>query len=299
LEWMQTLRKAINYMEKHLLHDCTVEEIAANVNISPFYFQKGFKIMTGYSIGEYLRNRRLYLAALEVIRNEEKIIDLAYKYGYDTPESFTKAFSRFHGVSPMQIKAQPYEIKTFLPLQISISIKGGNIMDFRIEKLDAFSIIGLERLFQYDGAFQEIPQFWQEFCGKYLKNWDGELEKCCIGRYGVSIDEEMNGKNFRYLIAGKYHSEIIPEGFKVVKIPALTFAKFRCVGPMPEALQAVNTRIFHEWLPGNEAYEIAAGYNIEMYSKGDINARDYLSEIWIPVKKKATPEIKLTNQSKK
>jgi AraC family transcriptional regulator len=82
------------------------------------------------------------------------------------------------------------------------------------------------------------------------------------------------------------HMEIIPEGFKVVEIPALTFAKFRCIGPMPEALQAINTRIFHEWLPGNEEYEIAAGYNIEMYSKGDINARDYLTEIQIPVKKK-------------
>jgi Uncharacterized protein conserved in bacteria len=273
-------------MEKHLLHDCMVEEIAENVNISPFYFQQGFKIMTGYSIGEYLRNRRLYLAALDVIQNEEKIIDLAYKYGYDTPESFTKAFTRFHGVSPMQIKAQTYRIKTFLPLRISISIEGGNIMDFRIEKTDAFLIIGLERIFQYDSSFHEIPKFWQEFYGKYIKNCDHELEKCCIDMYGVSIEEEMNGKDFRYLIAGKYHNETIPEGFKVVEIPALTFAKFRCIGPMPGALQAVITRVFHEWLPGNEEYEIAAGYNIEMYFRGDINASDYISEIWIPVKKK-------------
>lgn len=248
-------------MEQHLLEDCTAEEIAETVNISPFYFQKGFKIMTGYSIGEYIRNRRLYLAALEVLRNEEKIIDLAYKYGYDTPESFTKAFSRFHGVSPMQIKTQPHKIKIFQPLQISISIKGGEIMDFSIEAMDGFSIIGLERIFQYDNAFQEIPKFWGEYCYKYLKKCDGQLEKCHIGMYGVSIDEAMNGKEFRYLIAGEYHQEIIPEGFKVVEIPALTFAKFRCVGPMPEALQTVYTRIFHQWLPENKEYEIAAGYN--------------------------------------
>ncbi len=286
MEWMQALRTSIDYMEANLLKDCTVEEIAQTVNISPFYFQKGFKIMTGYSIGEYIRNRRLYLAALDVVKNEEKIIDLAYKYGYDTPESFTKAFSRFHGISPMQIKVQAYKIKPFQPLQISISVKGGSQMDYSIEQMEAFQVIGMERIFQYDSAFDDIPKFWEEYCNKYMNQYDQELSKCCIGMYGISIDEEMEGKDFRYLIAGNYKKTTIPEGLTVEKIPALTFAKFRCVGPMPEAIQAVNTKIFHEWLPGNAEYEIAAGYNIEMYSKGDTRAVDYVSEIWIPVKKK-------------
>lgn len=286
MEWTQALRKSIDYMEKHLLKECTVEEIAKAVNISPFYFQKGFKIMTGYTIGEYIRNRRLYLAALDVVKNEEKIIDLAYKYGYDTPESFTKAFSRFHGIPPMQIKGQAYKIKTFQPLQISISIKGGSQLDYSIEQLEAFQIIGMERIFQYDSAFDDIPKFWEEYCNKYMKKCDEELKECCIGMYGISIDEDMKGKDFRYLIAGNYNEKNIPDGLKVVKIPTLTFAKFRCVGPMPEALQAVNTRIFNEWLPGNAEYEIAAGYNIELYTEGDTHSTDYVSEIWIPVKKK-------------
>lgn len=85
MEWTASLRKAIDYMEEHLLEDIGAEKTAQAVHISPFYFQQGFKIMTGYSIGEYIRNRRLYLAGLEVIKREEKIIDLAYKYGYDTP----------------------------------------------------------------------------------------------------------------------------------------------------------------------------------------------------------------------
>lgn len=286
LEWMEALRTSIDYMETHLLKDCTVEEIAQTVNISPFYFQKGFKIMTGYSISEYMRNRRLYLAALDVVKKEEKIIDLAYKYGYDTPESFTKAFSRFHGISPMQIKGQAYKIKTFQPLQISISIKGGDQLDYTIEQMEAFQVIGFERIFQYDSAFDNIPKFWEEYCSKYMKQCEEELRESCIGMYGISIEEEVEGKEFRYLIAGNYKGTKIPEGLTVETIPALTFAKFRCIGPMPESIQAVNTRIFHEWLPGNAEYEIAAGYNIELYAKGDIHAADYVSEIWIPVKEK-------------
>lgn len=285
MEWTQVLRKSIDYMEQHLLSDCKIEDIAMHVNISPFYFQKGFKLMTGYTIGEYIRNRRLYLAALDVIQGDEKIINLAYKYGYDTPESFTKAFNRFHGISPMQIKNQSYKLKAFQPLQISIAIRGGSQIDYTIESMDAFQVIGIERVFQYETAFQKIPKFWSEYCREYRNEFMEKLRDCCIGMYGVSIAEGMNDKEFRYLIAGKFHGEKIPEGLHVVEIPAFTWVKFRCVGPMPETLQALNTRIFHEWLPGHEEYEIAGGYNIELYDDGEIKDIDYKSEIWVPIKK--------------
>ena len=98
MEWTESLRGAIAYMERHLYEDIGADDVAEEVHISSYYLQKGFRIMTGYSIGEYIRWRRLYLAALDVISGEEKVIDLAYKYGYETPESFTKAFSRFHGI---------------------------------------------------------------------------------------------------------------------------------------------------------------------------------------------------------
>lgn len=286
MEWVETLSKSIDYMENHLLEEVTVEDIAKHVHISPFYFQKGFKLITGYTIGEYIRNRRLYLAALEVIKGENRIIDLAYKYGYDTPESFTKAFSRFHGASPMQIKGQAHKINLFHPLQISITIKGGRGMEYRIEALEAFQVIGIEKTFRYDSAFANIPKFWDEYCHLHIQKYGYVLEMCCIGMYGISIEEEMNYKDFSYLIAGTYQGESVPKGLKVVQIPALTWAKFRCVGPMPEAIQALNTKIFNEWLPGNSHYEIAAGYNIEFYSEGDTRATDYMSEIWIPVKEK-------------
>lgn len=130
MEWTESLRSAIGYMEKHLLDDISADDVAEAVHISSFYLQKGFRIMTGYSIGEYIRYRRLYMAALDVAAGKEKMIDLAYKYGYETPESFTKAFTRFHGMSPAQIKKDVHKIKTFLPLKILIQIKGGN--DFKM-----------------------------------------------------------------------------------------------------------------------------------------------------------------------
>lgn len=139
MDWTEALKRAVNYIEEHLLEDISVNDIAENVYVSSFHFQRGFKLMTGYTINEYIKDRRLYLAALEYTGSDVKVIDLAYKYGYDTPESFTKAFSRFHGVSPSQFKRDTKKIKPFLPLKISISIKGGNDMDYVVEKMNSFS----------------------------------------------------------------------------------------------------------------------------------------------------------------
>ena len=315
MEWLTSLRKAIEYMEEHLLADIGAREVADAVHISPFYFQKGFKIVTGYSIGEYMRNRRLYLAGLDVIKGgdtsqgstlhkgrnnvyaEEKIIDLAYKYGYDTPESFTRAFSRFHGVSPVRLREQPYRIRVFLPLTVEISIKGGNSMDFKIEKRESMRMIGFKRTFSYDTSYQEIPKFWDEFCAQYCGKdcrYDDvpnreeirqTIAECMVGEFGVCLDDIGDGEQFRYYIAGAYQGGEVPEGMKVIEIPASEWAKFKCTGAMPQTLQTVNTRIFSEWLPGNREFEMAFPLNIEWYSGGDTGSGDYESAIWIPVKR--------------
>ena len=286
--WMEALKKAIDYIEAHLLEPLTVEDVAREVYLSPFYFQKGFKLITGYTIGEYIRNRRLYLAALELAGDGVKVIDVAYKYGYDTPESFTKAFTRFHGMSPMQLKGQKYNLTPFYPLQLEVSIKGGDRLDVRIEKMPAFKVMGFTRAYRYDTAFDEIPDFWKE----YIDNPDSFqlIQKYCVGNYGICVDMDagMKKETFQYMIAGPYpgEGEDIPEGMSIEEIPELTWAKFRGMGPMPHAIQNLNTRIYKEWLPGNPEYEFAAGYNIEMYSSGDQYAADYISEVWIPIRKR-------------
>ncbi len=297
MDWLESIRRSVDYMEAHLLTLQGAAEVADAVHLSPFYLQKGFKVMTGYSVAEYVRNRRLYLAALDIIAGKEKMIDLAFRYGYDTPESFSRAFSRFHGVTPTQMKTEPASLKVFLPLKIKITIQGGNKMDFYVEERDSFQVIGYERCFAFEDSYQKIPQFWSEVCGQKMKSLcagkapeNEEEEVICssgVGKYGICIDD-MGKTGFRYLIAGDYRGGKVPEGMTVYEFPALTWAKFRCTGPMPEALQAVNTKIFSEWLPGNPEYEIAFPGNVEWYSEAsDMRAADYESEIWIPVRRKA------------
>ena len=297
LEWLESIRKSINYIEHHLLEENVSEMIAREVYMSPFYLQKGFKLITGYSISEYMRNRRLYLSALDIIASKSKIIDIAYNYGYNTPESFTKAFYRFHGFTPLQIKTDPMKLKVFLPLKISISIQGGNDMNYVVEKVENFKVIGFQREFEFESSHQEIPKFWGEIFSQYIKTLhakekpENEIEEAIcnynIGDYGVSIDDIGRGGKFRYIIAGEYTDGNVPLGMSVYEFPDMEWAKFSCNGPIPGAIQSVNAKIFSEWLPGNLEYEIAMGANIEWYSKeGDTKDLEYESQIWIPVKRK-------------
>ena len=128
MEWLTSIRTAIDYMEEHLTDNISAQDVADRVYLSPFFLQKGFSLMTGYGIGEYIRNRRLYQAALDLKETDDKVIEIAFRYGYETPESFTKAFSRFHGATPSQVRGGA-AISTFLPLMIKLSIQGGNQMD--------------------------------------------------------------------------------------------------------------------------------------------------------------------------
>lgn len=295
MEWTESLKTAVAYMEAHITENFRADDVAEKIHMSTFYFQKGFTILTGMNVGEYIRNRRLYLAALDLTAGREKIIDIAYKYGYETPESFSKAFRRFHGCTPSQAKNDTSKIKVFLPLRIHIEIKGGNDMDFTVEKVEAFKVIGFQREFSMDSSYREIPKFWDAFANQYLIRLfesgpkDAVDKAICdnmVGEYGVCIDDIGGNGKFRYLIAGKYLGGGVPDGMTVFKFPNMNWAKFKAVGPCPGALQAVNTAIFKEWLPGNPDYEIAAGYNIEWYPRGNADAPDYESGIWVPVKHK-------------
>ena len=134
-------------MEAHLQDDISPQDVAVQACVSPFFLQRGFSLMTGVGIGEYLRNRRLYEAALALRSADEKVIDIALRYGYDTPESFTKAFARFHGATPSQVRSGQASIRAFLPLTIKLTIQGGDRMDFRIASMFGFKVIGFQREF--------------------------------------------------------------------------------------------------------------------------------------------------------
>lgn len=292
MDWMESLRRALDYMEAHLREEIGIEEVAQAAFLSPFYLQKGFKILTGYTVGEYLRCRRLYCAGLELASGEEKIIDLALRYGYDTPESFAKAFRRFHGCSPHQVRSGAGALRPFLPLTISITLQGGKDMDYKIEAMEAMTLIGLRRQVPFENSYGIIPAFWDEFCrqckaGQNPPEVQRAVEANGIGEFGLCAVGCPEDRAFDYWITGVYRGGPVPEGLETITLPALTWAKFRCVGPMPGGLQTVNTYIFKEWLPGNPDYTIAQGINLEWYSMGDTSAADYESGIWVPVVKKS------------
>jgi len=283
--WMEAIAAAIQYVEDHITDELTVAMVADHVNISSFYFQKGFAMLCGFTISEYIRNRRLALAGNDLATGDERIIDIAMKYGYDSPDSFARAFSRFHGVTPTAARRDRVMLKSFAPLKIKLTLEGGYLMDYRIEKKEAFTVIANAKVFPYDGAKESVPQFWQE-------HYQTGKGKTVMGEYGINIDEKMGNDTFEYLIADSYtEGKKVPEGFVTRTIPELTWAVFPSVGAMPDALQDVNTKIFTEWLPALKEYEFAAGYCVEMYDdptkypKGTQDEK-YYCEIWIPVKQK-------------
>lgn len=285
MEWMAIIGNSIQYMEDHITEDMKADDIAKSVGVSAFYFQKGFAMLCGFTVAEYIRNRRLALAGNDLLVTDEKIIDIAMKYGYDSQDSFTKAFTRFHGVTPTSVRKGDVLLKSFAPLKIKISLEGGYLMDYKIVKKEAFTVIANAKTFPYEGAKEIVPQFWQE----HFQTGKGAV---VCGCYGINMDLEMGQENFEYLIADPYDPQKdVPEGFVTRTIPAFDWAVFPCKGAMPNALQDVNTKIYTEWLPALKEYEFAAGYCVEYYDdptkyeKGTLD-ENYYCEIWIPVKKK-------------
>ena len=291
MEWVNTFVKAINYMEENMLEDITLKEISDNVNISTVYFQKAFQIFTGMTVSEYIKGRRLYLAACELRSSDVKVIDCAYKYFYETPEAFTKAFKRFHGCNPSQVRETSVNIRLFLPLKVHIEIQGGYDMDFKIEEMKNLKVIGFFRDIPFDKGYELCPRFWDEIREKYISKLDdgSEISKAIkengIGEFGVCIDENKDG-TFRYMVAGIYKGGEVPEGMIVKEFEDMLWAKFTCIGPLPGALQSLNTKVWNEWVPNCTKYDLLGNANLEWYSKGDIHANDYEAGIWLPIVEK-------------
>ena len=303
MEWVKAINDAIEFMEKNLTEKITLVDVANSVNISAFHFHHAFTIMAGITPAEYIRNRRLSLAGAEIVSSREgagarpndtngtsdKIIDIALKYGYETPESFTKAFSRFHGFSPMQVrKGSPIQFMN--RYTVRISIEGGCIMEFKIEKWDAVDLLVHAKNFHAETSDNEIPAFWNEyFSNENTKKIPGYLGVCAQGsesdgqatpsdvfKYGIGcrasdVEGALNGK--------------IPEGFELLHIPEYTWAVFKCVGPAGEAISDMWDRIYKEWLPTAD-YERILDYDIENYLPGDTSSPNYVCEICLPVRKK-------------
>ncbi len=288
MDWITRFQRALDYIEAHLQGELDVAAAAREAACSPFYFQRLFGILCSMSLGEYVRARRLTLAGRDLAAGSAKVLDTALKYGYDSPESFARAFQRFHGVTPSQAR-RGAPLKSFAPLTVQITLKGGQIMDYKIVDKPSFTLLErVERHSVADGRNENtIPDFWTR------ARANGTLEKLLAQApdktylYGVCYgNQPTDDKTFDYAIAAPADlSAPVPEGFRLAQIPARTWAVFSCRGPMPGAIQSLWHRIITEFFPG-AAYEPTYELDVEAYPDGDMSAQDYPSQIWVPVRKK-------------
>lgn len=295
MNWIQGIQRAIDYVESNISGQIDFEEAARQAYSSPFHFQRVFGILCGFSLGDYIRMRRLSLAGEDLSKGNAKIIDVALKYGYDTPESFSRAFTRFHGIAPSEAK-RGGAVKVFTPLSVKLTLSGGKKMDYRIEKRDAFEVVCRRKRVgkpQAANTTPDITAMWQEFGA------DGTLKKliACIpekpvmkGLLGICFSSELNAKQFPYGIGVEYDGRELCSGLEVVTIPANTYAVFTSKGKMPEAFIETYNRIVTEFFPQSAQYEYAESVEFEVYSSADTSDPDYRCEIWVAVNEKSPGE---------
>ena len=270
------IQYALAYIEANLTRDLEVRDIAKQAYLSPFYFQRIFGALCGISVGEYIRSRRLSLAGEELPSSDAKVIDVAAKYGYESPDSFNRAFQRFHGISPSAAKKAGARLISFAPVKIKQTVEGVHMMEYSIVEKPQFTVMGVSRKFHPETSYQLIPEYWTEM----FSQPDFPL----MGVYGICIDDNGADGEFDYWIADNYIPwQEIPAGCKSMVIPGGTWAVFPC---KMKTLQDTNTRMWQEWLPSCREYRLSGSYNLEVYGapcKEDQSETHV--ELWLPVEK--------------
>lgn len=196
MDGFQRMLDSIEHIENNLNSDLLIEDIAATACMSKFHFQRMFSMLTGYTVSEYIRNRRLTVAAQELVHSKAKVIDMALKSGYETPESFTKAFRRIHGVSPSAARKHGKSLKAYPKLSFQIQLKGDVEMDYKIVEKEAFSVVGKSIQTATIGGenHRRIAELWvasqQNGFAQKLDEHAGSL-----GLLGICIDFDSTQEN--------------------------------------------------------------------------------------------------------
>ena len=281
MEWIERFNRAINYIEENITQPINYEQIGKIAYCSSYHFQRMFAYMTGMPLSEYVRKRKMSLAAVDLQSGAEKVIDIAGKYGYNSPTAFNRAFQSIHGVSPSAVKNGSVYIKSYPPVYLKLVVKGVEELNYRIETKSAFRIIGISAPLskELEENFSVVPQMWE----KCVSN--GTIEKLSkmiptspVGLLGVSVcNDAEQWKYFIGVATSQENSE-----FEEYIIPATTWAIFPGTGTN-KSLQELERRIFTEWLP-TSGYEYGNAPDIEVYINPD--PENTIFEIWVPVKKK-------------
>lgn len=280
MEWVEKLNQSIAYIEEHLAEEIDYAQLGRIACCSSYHYQRMFTYMAGVTLGEYIRRRRMSLAAAELQSGGAKIIDVAAKYGYSSPTAFNRAFQSVHGVAPSLVKNPGVQLKSYPPLHFQIAVTGAEQLNYRVESKPAFRVVGLAAPLaqELEQNFAVVPQLWQRAAAEdTLPRLAGLLEPPPAGLLGVSAcgDDEQ----WQYII-GVASSQAAP-GLAEYQVPAFTWAVFSGAGACPQAIQLLEKRIVTEWLP-DSGYEYDNGPDVEVYLEPDpANAR---FEVWLPVK---------------
>lgn len=288
MDWLGRVNEALQYIEENLAGEIDFNIAAQKACCSVYHFQRLFSFITEVPLSEYIRRRRLTLAACELRGQRVKIIDLAMKYGYDSPISFSRAFQKLHGVTPTLARDAEVALKAYPKISFYISLKGEQEMNYKIVERAAWTVAGKSvKASMVNGKHLElIPRFWTE-CKQ-----DGticDLVGHSRGKLGGKIlgicTSYPSPQEFTYMIAAEAESGGALADMETFNIPALTWAVFECVGPMPQAMQEMLKRVYVEFFPSS-GYERAEGPDVEVYPEGDLTSPNYHSELWLPVVRK-------------
>ncbi|CUB27890.1 AraC family transcriptional regulator [Bacillus cereus] len=290
MDSLKNMNAAMQYIEENLTHEIDFKEVAKIAYCSEYHFKRMFSFLAGISLSEYIRCRRLTLAAFELKNSDAKVIDVAIKYGYNSPDSFSRAFQNLHGITPSEARSSSHSLKAYSPMTFQLSIQGGHEMNYRIEEKDSFQIIGITKRVPivFNGVNEEIASMWKSLNPEAIQTLKSlsNMEPTGIISASTNFSEgrmEEKGELDHYI--GVATTKDCPEQFAQLEVAASTWAIFEAVGPFPETLQNVWGRIYSEWFPSSN-YELAEGPEILWNEQKDISSPNFKSEIWIPVLKK-------------
>lgn len=289
MDWVKQLNEAINYIEENLTGEISYETISKITGCSIYNFQRMFSYIADKPLAEYIRSRRLTMAAFELLNSSKRIIDISLKYGYESQDSFTRAFKNFHGVLPSSIRKETVQLKSCPKLSFQITIKGEDHMNYQIEEWPAFKVMGISHKIKTSKAFEVVPHIWE-------KSWKDGIMKRFIDNFpdlrpagflGIAQGGEWGeSEEMEYIIAVTNYVDVpdckgfpVLEGMKEFSYPSATWAIFEANGELPEATQKIYKQLYSEWLI-NSGYKLADLPVIECY------LQEKHQEVWIAVIKK-------------
>lgn len=286
---LKHMNRALSYIEENLTNDIKPQEVAKLACCSEYHFSRMFSYIAGVSLSEYIRRRRLTSAGFELSHNQEKVIDVALKYGYSSPDSFARAFKAFHGIKPSEAKHAGQLLKAYPPMTFQLSIKGGQAMNYRIEEKQPFRIVGIMKRVPivFHGVNPEIAAMWQSLTPDLIAKLKelSNVKPQGIIQASTNFSEgrmEERGELDHYI--GVATTNSCPNECVRLEVPAHTWAVFTSIGPFPNTLQETWGRIYSEWFPSAN-YEQTQGPEILWNKNSEFESPDFTSEIWIPVKK--------------